>query len=167
MISHDLNESPPSHKLKIINHSDPISGLFSDFLLSLTCLALAYMVYFLHINVYDHIILNTPVLVWSLKFSKVELCWYLDGWPPGNIFLPLIQFQTRGQTVPNKWAYDIIPFLTMSYCIRIRTRGGIYGKIWPEPEGNPEGSGLFFTIYPDFSPNTDIIPFLTMIYWVF
>ena len=27
------------------------------------------------------------------------------------------------------------------YCIRIRRKGGIYGKIWPEPEGNPEGSG--------------------------
>ena len=27
------------------------------------------------------------------------------------------------------------------FCIRIRTRVGIYGKVWPEPEGNPEGSG--------------------------
>ena len=58
------------------------------------------------------------------------------------------------------------------YCIRIRTRGGIYGKIWPEPEGLPAGTargqsqGLkpYFTVYPDLSPNTDIIPFLTMIY---
>ena len=25
-------------------------------------------------------------------------------------------------------------------CIRIRTREGIYGKIWPEPEGLPEGN---------------------------
>ena len=34
-------------------------------------------------------------------------------------------------------------------CIRIRTRGGIYGKIWPEPEGlpegNPKGSGLILS----------------------
>ena len=57
-------------------------------------------------------------------------------------------------------------------CIHIRTRGGIYGKIWPEPKGLPEGAargqsqGLrpYFTVYPDLSPNTDIIPFLTMIY---
>ena len=57
-------------------------------------------------------------------------------------------------------------------CIRIRTRGGIYGKIWPEPEGLPESAaqgqsqGLrpYFTIYPDLSPKTDIMPFLTMIY---
>ena len=56
--------------------------------------------------------------------------------------------------------------------IRIRTRGGIYGKIWPEPGGLPEGiargqsQGLrpYFTVYPDLSPNTDIIPFLTMNY---
>ena len=39
------------------------------------------------------------------------------------------------------------------YCICIRTRGEIYSKIWP-----------YFTIYADSSPNTDIIPFLTMIY---
>ena len=30
----------------------------------------------------------------------------------------------------------------------------------PKPEGNPEGSGTYFTVYPDLSPNTDIIPFL-------
>ena len=39
--------------------------------------------------------------------------------------------------------YDIVPnppLLIKVYCICIRTRGGIYGKIWPEPEGNPEGS---------------------------
>ena len=53
------------------------------------------------------------------------------------------------------------------YCIRIRTRGGIYGKIWPEPEGLPKGAargqsqGLrpYFTVYPDLSPNTDIIQY--------
>ena len=58
------------------------------------------------------------------------------------------------------------------YCIRIRTRGGIYGKIWLEPEGLPEGSARgqsqgfrpYFTVYPNLSPNTDIIPFLTTIY---
>ena len=49
-------------------------------------------------------------------------------------------------------------------CIRIRMRGGIYGKIWPEVERNPEGSGHVFSIYPDLSPATDIIQFLTMIY---
>ena len=34
------------------------------------------------------------------------------------------------------------------YCIRIRTRGGIYGQIWPEPEGNPSGSGLILQYIP-------------------
>ena len=47
------------------------------------------------------------------------------------------------------------------YCISNRTRGGKYGKIWPEPKGNPEGSGHIL------SPDTDISPFLIMIYWVF
>ena len=28
----------------------------------------------------------------------------------------------------------------IGFCIRIRTRGGIYGKIWPEPEGLPKGA---------------------------
>ena len=31
-----------------------------------------------------HIMLNTPVLVRSLKLSSIELSQYLDGWPPGN-----------------------------------------------------------------------------------
>ena len=46
-------------------------------------------------------------------------------------------------------------------CIRIRTRGGIYGKIWPEQS---QGLRPYFTVHPDLSPNTDIIQFLTMIY---
>ena len=42
---------------------------------------------------------------------------------------------------------------------------GLSPKACPraQPEANPEGSGLFLP-YPDLSPNTDIIPFLTMIY---
>ena len=85
----------------------------------------------------------------------------------------------RGQRLRFSWSADILrqlPGKTAWYiesvCIRIRTRGGIYGKIWSEPEGLPEGAargqsqGLrpYFTVYPDLSPNTDIIPFLTMIY---
>ena len=31
-----------------------------------------------------HIMLNTPVLVRSLKLSNIEPSQYLDGWPPGN-----------------------------------------------------------------------------------
>ena len=58
-------------------------------------------------------------------------------------------------------------------CIRIRTQGGIYGKLWPEPEGFPESAargksqGLkpYFNVYPNLSPHTDIIPFLTIISW--
>ena len=53
------------------------------------------------------------------------------------------------------------------YCIRIRTRRGIYGQIYitlclkefprAKPEGTPEGKGLYLTMYPKSSPNTDII----------
>ena len=47
------------------------------------------------------------------------------------------------------------------------TREGIYGKIEPEHEGNPEGGDqgisrglrLYFTVYPDLSHNTDILNF--------
>ena len=46
------------------------------------------------------------------------------------------------------------------YCICIRTRGGIYSKIWPETEGAAQGKcRSYFTVYPDFSPNTHIITF--------
>ena len=33
-----------------------------------------------------HIMLNTPVLVRSLKLSNIETSQYLDGWPPGKFF---------------------------------------------------------------------------------
>ena len=36
------------------------------------------------VNVFGHIMLKAPVLVWSLKLSSIEPCEYLDGWPPGN-----------------------------------------------------------------------------------
>ena len=38
------------------------------------------------------------------------------------------------------------------YCVRIRRRRGIYGKIWPEPKG---------------VPNMDIISFLKVTLWPF
>ena len=55
------------------------------------------------------------------------------------------------------------------YCIRIRTRGGIYGKIWPEGSAQGQSRGLrpYFTVHSNLSPNTDIITFLTKIYWIF
>ena len=44
--------------------------------------------------------------------------------------------------------------------------GGIYGKIWPKPREISHVQAIF-NVYPYSSPNTDIIPFLIMIYWVF
>ena len=35
-----------------------------------------------------------------------------------------------------------VTYSVREYCIRIRTRGGIYGKIWPEPEGLPDNNDL-------------------------
>ena len=53
------------------------------------------------------------------------------------------------------------------YCIRIRTRGGIYVKCTPLPEGvprakpkgTPEGGGVYLAVDPESSPNTDIMSF--------
>ena len=47
------------------------------------------------------------------------------------------------------------------------TRGGMYGEIKPEHEGNPEGRALgisrglrlYITVCPDLSHDTDIINF--------
>ena len=44
-------------------------------------------------------------------------------------------------------SYVIIYFICVLYCIRIRVRGGIYGKIWTEPEGNISG----FSLWPGLS----------------
>ena len=47
-------------------------------------------------------------------------------------------------------------------------RGGIYGKIFllrmkefrrAKPEETPEGEGVYLTVYPELSPNTDSISF--------
>ena len=54
------------------------------------------------------------------------------------------------------------------FCINIRTRGGIYGQIYPfalkefpraKPEGTHEGNGVYLTLYAESSPNTDSISF--------
>ena len=59
-----------------------------------------------------------------------------------------------------------ISYFIIIYCIRIRTRrGGYTVKYNPLPEevpeseaeGTPEGNGLYLTVYPETSPNTDII----------
>ena len=47
---------------------------------------------------------------------------------------------------------------TVLYCIRIRTRGGIYGQIYPF-EGTPEDKGVYLPVYPDTSSNTYSILF--------
>ena len=49
--------------------------------------------------------------------------------------------------------YDTYSLCIYIYCIRIRTRGGIYGKIWPKHEGNPEGSGLILRYIPTWVLN--------------
>ena len=73
------------------------------------------------------------------------------------------------------WERKIPDIMSMAACIRIRTRGGIYDEIWPEPKGVPEGAargnsrGLrpYFAVYPESSPNTDIISFLKVTLWPF
>ena len=49
--------------------------------------------------------------------------------------------------------------LTFIYHIRIKTRQGIYRKMYTLMEGTPEGEGVYLTIYPELSPNTDSISF--------
>ena len=51
------------------------------------------------------------------------------------------------------------------YCIRIRTRGGIYSQIYPQAlsSGYLEGELIYLTVYPELSPYTDNILFLAFI----
>ena len=48
--------------------------------------------------------------------------------------------------------------ISLLVCIRIRTRGRIYGNIRLRP---------YFAVYPESSPNTDIISFLIVTLWPF
>ena len=68
-----------------------------------------------------HIMLNTPVLVRSLKLSNIEPSQYLDGWPPGNtgccwlsffswiktIFAFLAKFEVIKYTLALFWAFGL------------------------------------------------------------
>ena len=45
----------------------------------------------------------------------------------------------------------------------------LFLKVFPraKPKGTPEGKGLYLTVYPESSPYTDIISFLTIIRLMF
>ena len=52
------------------------------------------------------------------------------------------------------FSVEVIEFIKLLYCIRIRMRGDIYGKIWPGPKGNLDGSDH---ILHNPIPNNDIL----------
>ena len=67
---------------------------------------------------------------------------------------------------PRAWAklvgsgdlYCIVLYRT--YIVSVLGRDEGYKiKFSPLPEGTPEGKGLYLTVYPELSPNTDIISF--------
>ena len=62
--------------------------------------------------------------------------------------------------------HSVLGTLNTVYCIRIRTRDirsniTLCLKEFPraKPKGTPEVKGLYLTVYPELSPNTDIISF--------
>ena len=63
--------------------------------------------------------------------------------------------------------YFNIPLVRMIYCVRIRTIRDLRSNIPLCPkefrraksEGTPEGKGVYLTVYPKSSPNTDSISF--------
>ena len=57
---------------------------YSSFLRSKETPLESWLPEYVLLHVFGHIMLKTPVLVWSLKLSSIEPCEYLDGWPPGN-----------------------------------------------------------------------------------
>ena len=110
-------------------------------------------------------ILCTRQHLWSLFLFINSNCIVvgLDRWSTGQCLSQEFHFVQHTTTPPTLHQCTALNWTSCKYCIRIRTRGGMYGKIWPEPERLLRP---YFTEYPDLSPNTDIIPFLTMIYWV-
>ena len=92
------------------------------------------------------------------------LCWQAQVWQVCRVTSSICRQSTQ-------LTATLKVLLTKQYCICIRTRRGISYEIWPKPKEVPEGAaqGNFrelrpcFIVYPDSSPNTDIIPFLWMI----
>ena len=73
------------------------------------------------------------------------------------VLILFLQHNTSSVLQDNKEVYFVFilhrGYLeSIIFCIRIWTGGGIYGKIWPEPEGlpecNPKGSGLILPYIP-------------------
>ena len=81
---------------------------------------------------YGHTTLSIPVLVWSLKSSRVGPCQYLDGWLPRNTWCCRLYFLIfRLSLFIDKWLSVRINKLTMTLLQELRnsnysnTRPGI------------------------------------------
>ena len=91
-----------------------------------------------------------PIFIFFVKFSQVTIIF-------SSLFLLIIIYTPMFHTS--------LDTLAPWYCIRIRTRWGIYGQIYPftwrssesKAEGTPEGKGVWLTVYSELSPNTDSI----------
>ena len=87
-----------------------------------------------------HIMLNTPVLVRSLKLSNIEPSQYLDGWPPGNTGCCWLSFFS--------WFERIFAFLGKIWVIKyilalflVLVHLKIHGN-WSKFEENPFSRGF-------------------------
>ena len=98
------------------------------------------MLEFSQILANGHIMLNTPVLVRSLKLSNIEPSQYLDGWPPGNTGCCWLSFFS--------WFERIFAFLGKIWVIKyilalflVLVHLKIHGN-WSKFEENPFSRGF-------------------------
>jgi hypothetical protein len=62
-----------------------------------------------------HIMLNTPVLVRSLKLSNIEPSQYLDGWPPGNTGCCWLQFFLQSFLFYGRFDEKMVKYMYFRY----------------------------------------------------
>ena len=94
-----------------------------------------------------HIMLNTPVLVRSLKLSNIEPSQYLDGWPPGNTGCCWLSFFSLFKTIFAFFGWIwVIKYTLALFLVLVHLK--IHGN-WSKFKENPFSRG-FVALFETF-----------------
>ena len=129
-------------------------GIFSQFphRIEISCICMHVccwnkMLKFSCILANGHIMLNTPVLVRSLKLSNIEPSQYLDGWPPGNTGCCWLSFFSLFKTIFAFFGWIwVIKYTLALFLVLVHLK--IHGN-WSKFKENPFSRG-FVALFETF-----------------
>ena len=129
-------------------------GIFSQFphRIEISCICMLVccwnkMLKFSCILANGHIMLNTPVLVRSLKLSNIEPSQYLDGWPPGNTGCCWLSFFSLFKTIFASFGWIWVIKYTLALFLDL-VHLKIHGN-WSKFKENPFSRG-FVALFETF-----------------